>query len=59
MPSGFYYVYALKDPRPGSALPFYIGKRHWQQGLRSSCKPRWYSEVCAYKGNNECWARNL
>ena len=26
MPSGFYYVYALKDPRPGSALPFYIGK---------------------------------
>ena len=26
MPSGFYYVYALKDPRSNTAMPFYIGK---------------------------------
>ena len=26
MPTGFYYVYALKDPRSSPAKPFYIGK---------------------------------
>jgi uncharacterized protein len=26
MPSNFYYVYALKDPRQNPAKPFYIGK---------------------------------
>ena len=26
MPTGFYYVYALKDPRSSTAMPFYIGK---------------------------------
>ena len=26
MPTGFYYVYALKDPRSSVAMPFYIGK---------------------------------
>ena len=26
MLTGFYYVYALKDPRSTVAMPFYIGK---------------------------------
>ena len=26
MPTNFYYVYALKDPRTSPARPFYIGK---------------------------------
>lgn len=39
MPSNFYYIYALKDPRTSPALPFYIGKGTGSRAYDHLVKP--------------------
>lgn len=39
MPSNFYYIYALKDPRTSPAYPFYIGKGTGSRAYDHLVKP--------------------
>ena len=39
MPTNFYYIYALKDPRVSPASPFYIGKGTGSRAYDHLVKP--------------------
>jgi hypothetical protein len=39
MPTNFYYIYALKDPRVSPARPFYIGKGTGSRAYDHLVKP--------------------